>query len=507
MSVKFVRDATIYKNQVIFLTEYGEVISQPLEGGECQTLQVLQPKKTCSHGQEEKGKRVRIKSVTAGINHILFLSFQDELWAQGKGPALGLFTNKIDNEITNPARIDFFKGRRVLQMEAGSYFTVALVETLSSSQQNSPNDTDQLPDFDSCVRSCELCRKETGDRILFDDDHLDKCPLGLGVRKDCKITDLRCDMLSPTPSSINLDGRSSRNSNTFQDDAESSDCIRDDMDATSGGSCETTGVNTPIDDESDNKRCHKQSIGSEFEIVDCNYEDSQNLGDNEAIMSSTPGKGLFMNADAARQYITKQLSRMTTNGADYVDFAREGTEKLSHKYPIDTATVILKENVANVANAASSAASMVATGVKTVSDKVGQISRHFSSSDCTENEKNDFELNNDGQFDIDVLFDSPVIKTKKCDSFECNSLPRKLSNDFIHKKTHSRTGSGSVNFTKLEKNDTLLLVKEPGQILQNTKSLIEIGKNLINTEVKKFLKIIIHYSLSFIKQMEAFKPK
>lgn len=94
-----VRDAAVYKGQVVFVTDTGEVFTRGLGGGggaeeEVRPLPVLEPKKTCTHGKEEAGRRVRVRAVAAGVEHILFLSANDEIWVQGKGPALGKWIEK-----------------------------------------------------------------------------------------------------------------------------------------------------------------------------------------------------------------------------------------------------------------------------------------------------------------------------------------------------------------------------------------------------------------------------
>ena len=88
------RDAAVYRGQVVFVTDAGEVFTRDLAGGEVRSLPVLEPKKTCTHGQEEKGRKVRVRAVAAGTDHILFLSAQDEIWVQGCGPALGEATKQ-----------------------------------------------------------------------------------------------------------------------------------------------------------------------------------------------------------------------------------------------------------------------------------------------------------------------------------------------------------------------------------------------------------------------------
>ncbi|XP_063871928.1 alsin-like isoform X4 [Scylla paramamosain] len=482
-----VRDAAVYRGQVVFVTDAGEVFTRDLAGGEVRSLPVLEPKKTCTHGQEEKGRKVRVRAVAAGTDHILFLSAQDEIWVQGCGPALGLFTNKTENEITNPARVDFFKGRRVLQVEAGAYFTVALVEALPPVHSDPSADGDHIPDYDSFVRSCEQCRRETGDRVLFEeaDDGFEKCPLGLAVRKDYGSHDHRSDLLSPAPSSVNMDGRSSRNS-AFHEDGESSDCVADDLDPTSGeASCNGTALNTPVESHSgielrEMARQHKQSVGSDFEVVDCGEDEADGSEDGTRRKGSSggPGSSLFINADAARQFISRQLSWMTTN-VDPGECGAPDADRIN-KYHIDSATELIKENVASAAN---SAASLVATGVRTVSDKVGQLSRHFSSSECADGELPDLTPDSD-PFPLDSLYTKvPTPKMSKSDSYECNSLPRRLSDELSRKKTHSRTGSGGISYPKISRDGMFAVEKGPEQVAKNTSLIIDGGRHILNTEV------------------------
>ncbi|XP_069957233.1 alsin isoform X3 [Cherax quadricarinatus] len=481
-----VRDATVYRGQVVFVTDAGEVFTRDLKGGDVRPLPVLEPKKTCTHGQEEKGRKVRVRAVAAGYDHILFLSAQDEIWVQGRGPALGLFTNKTENEITNPARVDFFKGRRVMQIEAGAYFTVALVEALPPVHHDPAAESDTLPDFDSYVRSCEQCRRETGDRVLFEDaDEFDKCPLGLAVRKEYFTPDRRSDLLSPAPSSVNMDGRSSRNS-VFHEDGESSDYVADELDPTSGEvSCDGTSLNTPVElrtgiELKDMARTHRQSVGSDFEVVECTDDETEMGGETRRRKSSLAGSSsLFLNADAARQFISRQLSWMTTTSVEQGECIMEN-EKINNKYHIDSATELIKENVASAAN---SAASLVATGVRTVSDKVGQLSRHFSSSECADGELHDLTPDSD-PFSLDAFYaKTPKTKMSKSDSYECNSLPRRLSDELCRKKTHMRTASGGLSFPKVGKDGVLTLEKRPEQVAKNTVLIIDGGRHILNTEV------------------------
>ncbi|XP_076043188.1 alsin-like isoform X2 [Oratosquilla oratoria] len=462
-----VQDATIYRGEIIFVADTGEVFCCKLDGSDIRVVNIEEPRKTCSHGQEERGRRVRISQVASGQDHILYLSNKNEIWVQGCGPALGLFTNKVENEITNPVRLDFFQGRKVLQVDAGGFFSVALVEEIKEDTSEKDSDFKGETDLDSYVRTCDHCRVETGDRVLFDDtDDAVKCPLGLGITKGCNTPDRKSDILSPALSSVNLDGRSSQNS-----------VAPEELDATDGFPC--SGVYPKDDNEKRTKdddfykRKHKVSDCSDFEVVDCNEQDRKDLENVDS--DSVSGSSIFINTDAARQFISKQLSWMTSKSEG--EGEDEVYRSVGYRYPIDSATVLIKENVAS---AASSAASLVATGVKTVSDKVGQLSRHFSSSEGGILEGEDISPDAD-PFSMEdmprrIALDTSMIRSESCDT---RSLPRTLSGDLRNEKSHTRTASGG--FARMEGNS--LVERGPKQVEETATQMMEGGRAVINSEV------------------------
>ncbi|RZC33156.1 alsin [Asbolus verrucosus] len=113
---------------------------------------------------------------------------------------------------------------------------------------------------------------------------------------------------------------------------------------------ETTSTSSKNDSSiSSNDRKHNQS-DEELEKSDDNQKVEKNI--------------IFRNTEAAKEFLTRQISRMSSAGEEYFV---ECTEK---------PTRIIKENMTNVA-------SFVYEGVKTVGDKVVTLSRHVSgSSDC-----------------------------------------------------------------------------------------------------------------------------
>ncbi|CAH0557543.1 unnamed protein product [Brassicogethes aeneus] len=103
---------------------------------------------------------------------------------------------------------------------------------------------------------------------------------------------------------------------------------------------------------------------------------------------------IFRNTEAAKEFLTRQISRMSSAGEEYLV---ECTEK---------PTRILKENMTNVA-------SFVYEGVKTVGDKVVTLSRHVSgSSDCN----SVIENNDESRIHKSNSKDEVILSVSQCTS-------------------------------------------------------------------------------------------
>ncbi|GFR66884.1 alsin, partial [Elysia marginata] len=89
----------------------------------------------CQHGVPNPATPVAVKSVACGATHTLALSCENEIWAWGAGPQLGL------GELVHapiPKRIDSLKGKVALAVYCGGSHSLALI--LSSSKSSStPN--------------------------------------------------------------------------------------------------------------------------------------------------------------------------------------------------------------------------------------------------------------------------------------------------------------------------------------------------------------------------------
>lgn len=131
---------------------------------------------------------------------------------------------------------------------------------------------------------------------------------------------------------------------------------------------------------------------------------------------------IFRNTEAAKDFLTRQISRMSSAGEEYLV---ECTEK---------PTRIIKENMTNVA-------SFVFEGVKTVGDKVVTLSRHVSGSS------------------------------------DCNSVIENLEEPQIRSKCSSREEIVSISQCTSEKD------LYETEIFQRIESIISRGANLINCEV------------------------
>ncbi|XP_050306571.1 alsin [Anthonomus grandis grandis] len=214
----------------------------------------------CSLGHNCQTYKIKIKRIVANDFGILYISENNQLWASGFMPHIG-----INSEV--PQKIIFFSGREVHDICIGVDFAVALVS------KRKVNHSESEDIFNDATPTCQVCsQKELSEHELCN-NHNELCPLGVEL---------------------------------------------------------------------------KHSSSSEID-----QEPSSNIKIEKNI--------IFRNTEAAKEFLTRQISRMSSAGEEYLI---ECTEK---------PTRIIKENMSNVA-------SFVYEGVKTVGDKVATLSRHVSSS-------------------------------------------------------------------------------------------------------------------------------
>lgn len=380
--------------------------------------------------------------------HLMLLTSRGEVWLQGKGPAIGIFSKGIktgqkgrekigkgseervkekDSEVDIikediiktekegkgecgeterngqgegeddlvTRRLDYLLGRQVIGVAAGRGFSLALVDPLDP--PDPPEGTPLSKFHQNGGSPCRLCSPGKAMPEVSDNDGdadgesgaRKRCPLGLS--------------LSPRKEPGKEPGSDAK------------------------GEWKKDPTGPTVNHSSDPKRRKNYSEGSEFEIVECDEVDE--AGEREStkegkIKQEKEGDGnggrareekgggggsataaansLFINADAARQFISRQLSWMTSaqetrdNETELVKDEKKEDERVAAKEEedkeeeetlasvaapttprkyADAATELIRENVA-------SAATLVVSGVRTVGHKVGhkvgRLSRHFS---------------------------------------------------------------------------------------------------------------------------------
>ncbi|XP_015114192.1 alsin [Diachasma alloeum] len=189
---------------------------------------------------------------------------------------------------------------------------------------------------------------------------------------------------------------------------------------------------------------------------------------------------IFINTEAARQFLTRQLSWVSSYGN-----VKEETELTTNP------TGLIKQNVSNMAN-------LVYEGVKTMGDKVATLSRHVSGS----SEINDIRDDITADFE-DLLEDNKPSATSlslaqslRCEEFPWSSSTGSLEHELSQQGLNERINSlvdigtnllstelwtwGDVSFGQLGTGD---IIKRPKPVLVN---------KLHNTGVKKVSSGLYH---------------
>lgn len=306
----------------------------------------------CIHGHSTPRKRVRVKSISTSKEGILFVTQNGHLWALGSHPHLDVQAND------GLKRVNYFQGRFVAAVSCGSNFSVALVQRKIVKNVAISNTTSSLNEDseDVFVYDCSRCISESSTSLLSHHSMSDICPLGLPLRKTS---------LDHSTSSTTSKGN----------------CDRKSIDGTTSPSTEDEVLH----------QCHTCTTNSDKSDVsspkttleaDKSFMSEKDVGSRDKDSESEPDgekkNGIFLNTDVARQFLTRQLSWVSSYGNAGEEFLAEYTEGT---------TRIVRQNVSNVAN-------LVYEGVRTVGGKVATLSRHVSggSDSCTGNEDSFEEL-------------------------------------------------------------------------------------------------------------------
>ncbi|XP_077297979.1 amyotrophic lateral sclerosis 2 [Arctopsyche grandis] len=384
-------DITSSNSQLLYVDTHGQVFKcDPKSCDSRQEIVVKEDAESCSHGHKTPSRKIKIKYITGGGFGVLYISDYGELWASGMMPQLNVAS-------TTPVKVSFFEGRSVYRAEIGDNFGVIICrKSVCDDETESENE-------DVFVSGCAECRPNT--RLSSPVSQLsiaDVCPFGVQVSKSSEDT---------SSTSAGQSDKSGKRQTTTEDSTssnEDSELTKIHFDESKRGDSKDPILENGIVDDVDNKL--KDSTFAK------NEEDKQNM--------------IFINTEAAKQFLTKQLSWVSA-GEDYLV---ECTEK---------PTRIIKENVSNLTN-------LVVESVKTVGDKVATLSRHMSGSSETN--------------DAVEAYDS-------------------LITDEMNPMMYSLTSSCKLD--DLQMSSSTVSDKEISQNVLNDRAnvIVKTGQNLLNSEV------------------------
>lgn len=314
-----------YHNDILYIIDiHGRLYKTNPTFKNKEEIIIKEDAKCCPHGFKSSSFKVRFRNVVMSDFGQLFISSDGQLWGSGVMPQLSLDTSIIK-------KIPFFEGRTVYSASIGQNFAAVIARKNVRQSDNCDTESDN-DDEEVFASNCSQCQTIIGLASPASAPSLSEtCPLGVQISKSSE------DSSSTTApqTDVHIDAHS------FTEDS------------------------SPSSEESKIARNNLQKVNIEQEN---NFQKTTNGEDNlpennsgEDDEGSTDKlNNIFINTDAARQFLSRQLSWVSA-GEDYLV---ECTEK---------PTRIIKENVSNLTN-------LVYEGVKTVGDKVATLSRHVSGS-------------------------------------------------------------------------------------------------------------------------------
>ncbi|XP_014478813.1 PREDICTED: alsin [Dinoponera quadriceps] len=367
------------------------------------TIILKEEVKYCSHGFKEENEIVKVKSVAVSDQAALFVTENGQLWASGGQP-------QIDVNSMEPKKVRFFEGRTVSEVACGSNFNAV---TVRKTTKLIKDDTDSENDLEEevFVHSCPQCLNS----VMLSPGSVtssDTCPTGLHAQQ-------------------------------FSEDR-----------STNSISALSTASKEHIPLPEMDKKEHPSDIvenGGEClnEVADCEKDEKKNM--------------IFINTETARQFLTRQLSWVSSYGSAKEDIPMES---------VDRPTRLIKQNVSNMAN-------LVYEGVKNVGGKVVTLSRHMSgSSDINESKADSNENLEEQGNSYTKPTASSLALSLRCEEFpwssSTGSSEHELSQQGLNERINalSRTGSnilatelwtwGDVQYGQLGTGD---IIKRPRPVL------------------------------------------
>jgi amyotrophic lateral sclerosis 2 protein len=358
---------------------------------------VKEEAKCCPHGFKSSSYKVKFRNVVSSDFGQLFISSDGQLWGCGDMPHIGLDSNSIK-------KVLFFEGRTVYSASIGQNFAAVIARKNVKRSGNCDTDSDN-DDEEVFASNCSQCQTIIGLASPASVPSLSEtCPLGVQISKSSE------DSSSTTApqTDVHVDAHS------FTED--------------SSPSSEESKIAKNITSQKNSNTDPDNTLQPKLQEND---DENTDVGDVTPHASTEKINNIFINTDAARQFLSRQLSWVSA-GEDYLV---ECTER---------PTRIIKENVSNLTN-------FVYEGVKTVGDKVATLSRHVSgSSDNNEIAELQIRIHNE----------------------EYNSLMYSCTSNcnFEELQFSTSTISSEKEFEAARKN-------------QNLKTMSKLGKNILATEL------------------------
>ncbi|XP_050362138.1 alsin [Nymphalis io] len=385
-----------YHNDILYIIDvHGRLYKTNSYFKNKEEIVVKEDSKCCPHGFKSSSYKVKFRNVVTSDFGQLFISSDGHLWGSGVMPQIALETNSIK-------KVPFFEGRTVYSASVGQDFAAVIAR--KNVKHSGNYDTDSENDDEEVFASnCSQCQTIIGLASPASVPSLSEtCPLGVHISKSSEDsssttapqTDVHVDAQSLTEDS----SPSSEESKVEKPDA--IQFVNNNLETDNELRVENV-------DNDDDYREHSESDHTNTEKIN----------------------NIFINTDAARQFLSRQLSWVSA-GEDYLV---EYTEK---------PTRIIKENVSNLTN-------FVYEGVKTVGDKVATLSRHVSGS-------------SDNNETVELL--------NRNFNEEVNSLMYSISNKFEDLQFSTSTISSEKEFETARKNE-------------NLKNMSKLGKNILATEL------------------------
>ncbi|EFN76628.1 Alsin [Harpegnathos saltator] len=397
-------DVASNSEHLFIVNTIGHVLKvNPQDMSVVDTIILKEEVKYCSHGFKEENEVVKVKSIAISDHAALFVTENGQLWASGSQP-------QIDINSIEPKKVRFFEGRTVSEVACGSNFNVV---TVRKTTKLIKDDTDSENDLEEevFIHSCPQCVNN----VMLSPGSVtssDTCPTGLHAQQFSE------DRSTNSISALSTASKEHIPLPEIDKKEQPSDIIEN------GEDC--------LNDVTDPEKDEKKNV-------------------------------IFINTETARQFLTRQLSWVSSYGSAKEDIPMEG---------VDRPTRLIKQNVSNMAN-------LVYEGVKNVGGKVVTLSRHMSgSSDINESKADSNENLEEPGNNYTKPTATSLALSLRCEEFpwssSTGSSEHELSQQGLNERINalSRTGSnilatelwtwGDVQYGQLGTGD---IIKRPRPVL------------------------------------------